>query len=56
MLKAACANTDAWAWIRKNDPSADGRKAWLTLVVHYDGYGELNKYVQRAKHELTRLH
>ena len=51
-------DTDAWAWIQKNDPSADGRKAWLALVAHYDGYGsgELNKRVQRAKMELLRLH
>ena len=40
----------------KNDPSADGRKAWLVLVAHYDGYGKLNKRVQRAKMELLKLH
>jgi hypothetical protein len=56
LLKAACVDTDAWAWIQKNDPSADGRKAWLALIAHYDGYGELNKRVQRAKMELLRLH
>ena len=56
MLKAACVDTDAWAWIQKNDPSADGRKAWLALIAHYDGYGELNKRVQRAKMELVKLH
>jgi hypothetical protein len=27
LLKAACVDTDTWAWIQKNDPSADGRKA-----------------------------
>ena len=27
MLKAACVNTDAWAWLMKHDPKADGRKA-----------------------------
>jgi hypothetical protein len=57
LLKAACVDTDAWAWIQKNDPSANGRKAWwLVLVAHYDSYGELNKRVQRAKMELLRLH
>ena len=46
-----------WAWIQKNDPSADGRKAWrVALVAHLDGYGELNKRAQRAKMELLRLH
>jgi hypothetical protein len=35
MLKAACVNTDAWAW--------------LALVARYDGYGELNKRAMRAK-------
>ncbi len=48
LLKAACMDTDAWAWIQKNDPSADAR--------HYDGYGELNKQVQRAKMELLKIH
>ncbi len=56
LLKAACVDTDAWAWIQKNDPSADGRKTWLALIAHYDGYGELNKQVQRAKMELLKLH
>ena len=56
LLKAACADTDAWPWIQKSDPASDGRKAWLSLVAHYDGYGELNKRVNRAKMELMRLH
>ena len=56
MLKAACVGTDAWAWIQQHDSSADGRRAWLTLIVHYDGYGELYKHVQRAKMELLKLH
>jgi hypothetical protein len=56
MLKAACVDTDAWAWIESNDPSADGRKAWLALINHYDGYGELNKRIQRSKMELMKLH
>ena len=46
LLKAACVDTDAWAWIQKNDPSADGRKAWLALVAHSDGNDKLNKRVQ----------
>ena len=33
LLEAPCVDTDAWAWIKKNDPSADVRKAWLALVV-----------------------
>ena len=56
LLKAAFVDTDAWAWIQKSDPAADGRKAWLSLVAHYGGYGELNKHVNRVKMELTRLH
>ena len=52
MSKAACVDTDPWVWIQKNVPSANGRKAWLTLVAHYDSYGELNKRVQRATMEL----
>ena len=56
LLKAACVDTNGWAWIQKSDPAADGRKAWLALVTtHYDGYGELNKCVHRAKTELVRL-
>ena len=56
MLKAACVKTDAWTWIQDHDKSANGRKAWQALVSHYDGTGELNKRVERAKEEITRLH
>jgi hypothetical protein len=56
LLKAACVDTNVWAWIQKNDPSADGRKAWLALVAHYNGYGKLNKRVQEPKMELLRFH
>jgi hypothetical protein len=56
MLKAACVKTDAWTWIQDHDKSANGRQAWLSLVQHYDGTGELNKRVERAKEEMNRLH
>ena len=35
---------------------ADGRNAWLSLVGNYNGTGESNKRVERAKEELARLH
>ncbi|KAI2498915.1 hypothetical protein MHU86_15543 [Fragilaria crotonensis] len=56
MLKAACIKSDAWTWIQDCDRTANGRKAWLALVEHYDGSGELNKRVERAKEEIARLH
>ena len=56
MLKSACIKSDTWTWIQSFNLTADGRKAWLVLVGHYDGAGELNKRVQRAKEELARLH
>jgi hypothetical protein len=56
MLKASCVKSDAWAWIQDHDKSADGRKAWRSLVSHYDGTGELSKRVERAKEEISRLH
>ena len=56
MLKAACVDTAAWAWLEKFDPTSNGRKAWMALVGHYDGYGELNKRTTRAKEELMKLH
>jgi hypothetical protein len=56
MLKAACVKTDAWTWIQDHDKSSNGRQAWLTLVKHYDGTGELNKRLERAKEEMNRLH
>ena len=58
LLKAAaCIDTDSWAWIHISDPSADGRKAWLALIAHYNGYGKLiKKRVQRAKMELLKIH
>ena len=45
ILKAACLDTNAWPWIQKDD--GDGRAAGLKLFGHYDGYGELNKRVER---------
>ena len=36
MLKLACIKSDAWAWIRSYDRAADGRKAWLALVQHFE--------------------
>ncbi len=56
MLKAACVKSDAWTWIQDYDKNANGRKAWQALIAHYDGTGELNKPVERAKEEIARLH
>jgi hypothetical protein len=56
MLKLVCIKSDAWTWIQSLDRAADGRKAWLALLGHYNGTGELNKRVERAKEELSRLH
>ena len=56
MLKSAWIKTDAWNWIQSFDRTADGRKAWLALDGHYDGLGELNKRVERAKEEIACLH
>jgi hypothetical protein len=56
MLKAACVKSDAWTWIQDYDKNANGRMAWQALVAHYDGTGELNKRVERAKEEIARLH
>jgi hypothetical protein len=56
MLKSTCIKSDAWTWIQSFDRASEGRKAWLALVAHYDGTGELNKRVDRAKEELARLH
>jgi hypothetical protein len=56
MLKSACIKTDVWTWIQDHDKSLNGRKAWLALVGHYDGTGELNKRLERAKEEISRLH
>ncbi|KAI2494993.1 hypothetical protein MHU86_19512 [Fragilaria crotonensis] len=43
MLKSACIKSDAWTWIQSFDRTSDGRKAWLALVAHYNGTGELKK-------------
>jgi hypothetical protein len=56
MLKSACIKSNALAWIQSFDRTADGTKAWLALVAHYAGTGELNKRVKRAKKEIARLH
>ena len=46
LLKLACIKTDAWTWIQSYDRTSNGRQAWLALVAHYDGTGELNKRVE----------
>jgi hypothetical protein len=56
MLKSACVKTDAWTWIQDHDKSANGRGAWMSLIGHYDGTGELNKRLERSKEEISRLH
>ena len=56
MLKAACIKSDAWTWIQDCDRTANRRKTWLALMAHYDGSGELNKHVERAKEERAWLH
>ena len=56
ILKSACIKLDAWTWIQNFDCTADGRKGWLALVGHYNGTGELNKRVERAEEEISRLH
>jgi len=54
-LKAACINTEAWAWIEEADDEQDGRLAWKKLLEHYNGTAELSKRVERAKEELRQL-
>ena len=55
MLKSACVKSDAWTWLQSFNCTADGKKAWLALVGHYDGTGELNERVKRPKQEIARL-
>jgi hypothetical protein len=47
---------NAWTWIQDHDKSANGMKAWLALVQHYDGTCELNKRCKCAKEEISQLH
>jgi len=54
-IKAACLNTEAWAWIEDADEEQDGRLAWKRLIEHYNGTAELSKRVERAKEELRQL-
>lgn len=44
-LKAACIKSDAWLWIQDYNRAPNGMKAWLALVAHYDGTGELSKRI-----------
>ena len=49
ILKLARIKSNAWTWIQSFHCTANSRKAWLALVVHYDhGTGELNKCVEKA--------
>jgi hypothetical protein len=43
MLHVRITTKNAWTWIQDHDKSANGMKAWLALVQHYDGTCELNK-------------
>ncbi len=56
ILKLAGIKSNARTWIQSFDWTADCRKAWLALVAHYDGTGELNKRVEKAKEEISCLH
>jgi hypothetical protein len=55
ILKSACIKPDAWTWIQSFERTANGRKAWLVLVAHYDGMGEFNKRAKKAKVEISCL-
>ena len=53
IMKSACIKTDAsWMWIQDHDKSSN---SWKALVSHYDGTGELNNRLERAKEEISRL-
>jgi hypothetical protein len=56
ILNSAWIKTNVWTWFQSFDFTANGRKAWLALVAHYDGTGELNKCVENAIEEISRLH
>ena len=54
MLKA---KSKTWTWIQDCcNRTANGRKAWLASVEHFDGSGKLSKCVKQAKEEIARHH
>ena len=53
MLKSACVRTDAWTWIQDHDKSANGSRAWMSLIGHYNGTGDLNKRLERSEEEIS---
>ena len=48
-LKSVLQETEGYPWIEGYDNRQDGRAAWLALINHYDGPGEVTKRVAHAR-------
>ncbi|CAJ1938617.1 unnamed protein product, partial [Cylindrotheca closterium] len=56
MLYSVCHGTNAWPVRKGYKTTENGRQAYLDLVVHYQGEGQLNKRRDSAYRILNRTH
>ncbi|CAJ1928385.1 unnamed protein product [Cylindrotheca closterium] len=56
MLYSVCHGTDAWPVIKGYKTTENGRQAYLDLVAHYQGEGQLNKRRDSAYRILNTTH
>ncbi|CAJ1963869.1 unnamed protein product [Cylindrotheca closterium] len=56
MLYLVCHGTDAWPVIKGYKTTENGRQAYLDLVAHYQGEGQLNKRRDSAYRVLNMTH
>ncbi|CAJ1929901.1 unnamed protein product [Cylindrotheca closterium] len=56
MLYSVCHGTDAWPVIKGYKTTENGRQAYLDLVAHYQGEGQLNKRRDSAYRVLNTTH
>jgi hypothetical protein len=55
-LKAFLIDSPGWAWIEWHDTAEDGCAAYMAWMAHYNGEGELSKWMAIAKSKLDQVH
>ena len=56
MLADLMIGTEGYTWIEAFDREQIGRKAWLSLVAHYNGGGQQEKAIARAESLIKTAH
>ena len=53
ILKGLILAGPAWPWMQEHDKKRDGRKAWKSLIAHYEGDSVINRNKEAAYASIT---